>query len=71
MISDYKMDEHSYERNITRLVPVLRRLAQVSHVIWWNQYPTIDVHGKTWGDLVNIFSEKLHLYNVIAKRVLR
>jgi hypothetical protein len=64
------MDVYSYERNMTRLGPVLRRLAQVSNVIWWNQYPTIDMYAKPLGK-EDIFSETLHLYNNIAKRVLR
>ena len=71
MTGVYHMSEHAFERNLTLLEPVLRRLAQVSEVLWWNQFPTIDVHGSSSGDKARIYSEKLRLYNVIAKRVLQ
>jgi hypothetical protein len=71
MTSVYPMSEHAFERNLTLLVPVLRRLAQVSDVLWWNQFSTVDNFGSSSGDKARIYSEKLRLYNAIAKRVLR
>ena len=70
MTSVYRMSEHAFERNLTLLEPVLKRLAQVSHVLWWNQFSTIDTFGSSSGDKARIYSEKLHVYNDIARRVL-
>jgi hypothetical protein len=71
MTGVYPMSEHAFERNLTLMEPVLRRLAQVSDVLWWNQFPTIDTFGSSSGDKARIYSEKLHVYNNIAKRVLQ
>nr|CAH0103440.1 unnamed protein product [Daphnia galeata] len=52
-----------YQENITKLAPILIKLANVTRVVWLNQYPLVDYHGV-------IHSEKIHNYNKIVRRIL-
>ena len=61
--ANYKL----YLKRLSRLAPVLSRLANLSKVIWLNQYPTVDYYDENtdtgFGHNTDIFSEKIHRYN--------
>lgn len=68
MVIHHMMEENNgsqsiYQENITKLAPILIKLANVTRVVWLNQYPLVDSNGA-------IHSEKIHNYNKIVRRIL-
>ena len=68
MVIHHMMEENNgsqsiYQENITKLAPILIKLANVTRVVWLNQYPSVDSNGA-------IHSEKIHNYNKIVRRIL-
>ncbi|XP_057369407.1 uncharacterized protein LOC130690408 [Daphnia carinata] len=59
-----------YQKKLKELAPELGRLANVTHVIWLNQY-SIDETFKTGAGQLRYHTEKLHNYNKAARRVFR
>ncbi len=60
----------SYEENLMQLAPILGQLANVTRVVWLNQYPSVD--SNSWIHEINtiIFSEKIHSYNKAIRQIL-
>ncbi|EFX66757.1 hypothetical protein DAPPUDRAFT_262658 [Daphnia pulex] len=60
----------SYQENLMKFAPILGQLANVTRVVWLNQYPSVD--SNSWINDVNtiIFSEKIHSYNKAIRRIL-
>ena len=56
---DFKL----YEEKLKELAPFLGQLANVSRVIWLNQYPVIEKYGYSGTMNTDIFSGKIHRYN--------
>ncbi len=60
----------SYQENLMQLAPILGQLANVTRVVWLNQYPSVD--SNSWINELNtiIFSEKIHSYNKAIRQIL-
>jgi hypothetical protein len=74
MLDQYGADYKEYERILQLYIePVLSQLAKNKNqkIIWLNQLPTIDFWVGNLKDNVDIFSEKIHKYNLILRRVFR
>ncbi len=71
MLTDNGNDFQLYEKKITKYGPTLGQLANVSQVIWLNQYPIIDFYGPTDAHNTGIHSVKVHQYNEATKLILR
>jgi hypothetical protein len=65
--ADFKL----YQKNLVKLGQVLDHLTKVSKVIWLNQYPTIELYGKTHSHNTNVHSEKVHQYNEAVRQILK
>lgn len=63
-------DHRFYEKKFRKLAPQLSRLANVTRVIWLNQYPVVDLHDYMNTDNTCIHSEKIHNYNKVIRRML-
>jgi hypothetical protein len=66
--ADYK----KYERKLQEIKQVLDELVHNNDgpkIIWLNQYPTIDVWAKNGEAEVDVYTEKIHQYNLILRRV--
>ena len=60
-----------FKERLTQLEPIISRvMAKGNKVVWLNQYPAIDSFGplNTYND---VYSEKIHHYNLATKRILR
>jgi hypothetical protein len=51
------------DQKLKLLALFLGQLANVSQVIWLNQYPAIESFGNIDAPNTDIFSEKIHHYN--------
>ena len=73
MWDHYFADNNAFERNLTRLEPTLRKLAQITNVVWWNQFALVDSFISVNGDFryYTMYSEKVDLYNSMAKTILK
>ncbi|XP_045031977.1 N-acetylneuraminate 9-O-acetyltransferase-like [Daphnia magna] len=60
----------AYEDELVALAPVLAHLANVTQVIWLNQYPSVDFYGNITDPNTSVFSEKIHFFNIAARRIL-
>jgi hypothetical protein len=60
----------SYQENLMKFAPILGQLANVTRVVWLNQYPSVD--SNSWINELNtiIFSEKIHSYNKAIRQIL-
>ncbi|XP_046457567.1 N-acetylneuraminate 9-O-acetyltransferase-like [Daphnia pulex] len=64
-------DQHQlYQKRLKELAPILDQLANVSHIIWLNQYPTLEFYGNIGVLNTDIHSEKIHHYNLAIRRIL-
>ena len=70
MLQSEGADHQIYQKKLKRLAPFLGQLANVSQVIWLNQFPTIEFYGKINDHNTDIFSEKIHHYNQAVRRIL-
>ncbi len=59
-----------FKARLTQLEPIVRQVAKKNKVVWLNQYPVIDSFGPL-NSLHDVFSEKVHRYNLETKRILR
>lgn len=70
MVPIRSIDEYQfYQQKIVELAPILGRLANISRVIWLNQYPTLDLYGERPRNY-HINSDKIYRYNKAARSVL-
>ena len=71
MLHMYGADYKGYERKLqTDIKPILNQWAEKTNhlkVIWLNQFPTNDFLTRQR----DVFSEKIHRYNIILRRVFR
>lgn len=58
-----------YQQKLLELIPSLARLANVSRVVWLNQYPTVDFYGDMYEHNTDIHAEKIHDYNQAVRRI--
>lgn len=71
MIQSEGTDQHQlYQKKLKELAPVLDQLANVSHIIWLNQFPTLEFYGNIGELNTDIHSEKIHHYNLAIRRIL-
>jgi hypothetical protein len=70
MLQSQGADHHFYQKKLKELAPIFGQLANVSQVIWLNQYPTVEFYGKIDAPNTDIFSEKIHHYNQAVRRIL-
>ncbi|XP_046456029.1 uncharacterized protein LOC124203321 isoform X2 [Daphnia pulex] len=64
--------EHQpFQKQLERLAPLLSQLANVSKVIWLNQYPVMETYGDNGAVNTAIFSEKINHYNEDARSELQ
>jgi hypothetical protein len=70
MLQSEGADYQLYQKKLERLAPLLGELANVSRVIWLNQFPTIEFYGNIEAHNTDIFSEKIHHYNQAVRRIL-
>ena len=75
MLHIYGADYKEYERKLqTEIEPILNQLAKETNhpeIIWLNQFPTNDFWAPNTKSNADIFSEKIHQYNLILQRVFR
>ena len=69
MLKIFGADYRLFEERLLQLRPLLSRLANTSRVIWIDQYPTIDFFAANHATNAQIESNKIHHYNLIAKRI--
>lgn len=64
---------HTFQKGLSKLAPILNELAQVSEVIWLNEYPTLDFYGtiESFRTSLTIHSEKMDLYNDITRNTFK
>ena len=68
--ADYK----KYEHKLQEIKQVLNELVHKNSrpkIIWLNQFPTIDFWAKNGESDVDVYTEKVHQYNLILLRVFR
>ncbi len=70
LIGNGALNFEQYKGNLTALQPLLNHLTKKSRVIWLNQYPTIDSFDTLNGH-PEVYSEKIHHYNLATERILR
>jgi hypothetical protein len=70
MLQSHGADHQLYQKKLKELAPILGRLANVSQVIWLNQYPTVEFYGKIDAHNTDIFSEKIHYFNQAVREYL-
>lgn len=73
--ADYKEYEHKLQ---VQIEPLLSRLANSNskgfsnrQVLWLNQFATNDFWGPNKNTNVDIYSEKIHRYNLIVQRIFK
>lgn len=72
MLHESNSNQQLYAQGLTKLAPVLQRIANTStRVIWLRQYPVIDFYGSTGSHNTDIFSAKIHQFNEESERILR
>ena len=72
MLHESNSNQQLYAQGLTKLAPVLQRIANTStRVIWLRQYPVIDFYGSTGSHNTDIFSSKIHQFNKESERILR
>jgi hypothetical protein len=72
MFSTPKEDDHQlYRKQLKRLTPFLGQLANVSKVIWLNQYPVVEKYGDIGAMNTEVFSEKVDHYNEAVRSELQ
>jgi hypothetical protein len=71
MLRSNGADLKLYQMQIKRLAPFLGQLANVSKVIWLNQYPVVEKFGTTDAMNTHIFSDKIHQYNEAVRSELQ
>ncbi|XP_046639465.1 uncharacterized protein LOC124320652 [Daphnia pulicaria] len=72
MFSTPKEDDHKvYREQLKRLAPFLDQLANVSKVIWLNQYPVVEKYGNIGAMNTEVFSEKIDHYNEAVRSELQ
>jgi hypothetical protein len=70
MLKLFGADYQLFEQRLLQLKPLLNQLADISQkVIWIDQYPTIDFFAANHATNAQIESNKIHHYNLIAKRI--
>lgn len=70
MLGSNGADHRLYEGKLKKFAPELGRLANVSQVIWLNQYPVVELPEKIYDHNTYIYSEKIDNYNTAIRRVL-
>ncbi|XP_057381559.1 N-acetylneuraminate 9-O-acetyltransferase-like [Daphnia carinata] len=70
MLGTNGADHRLYEENFKKFAPELGRLANVSQVIWFNQYPVEELPEKIHDHNTYIHSEKIDNYNKAIRRLL-
>lgn len=70
MLQSEGADHLLYQEKLKKLAPILGQLANVSQVVWLNQFPTVEFYGNTDGHNTDIHSEKIHHYNLAVRRIL-
>ena len=70
MLREHGADYHLYQKKLTEVGPILGQLANVSRVIWLNQYPIVEFYGNNNSSNTYIHSEKMHNYNKAIRRTL-
>nr|SVE76339.1 EOG090X04UC [Daphnia longispina] len=72
MLHESNSNQQLYAQGLTKLAPVLQRIANTStRVIWLRQYPVIDFYGSSESHNTDIFSAKIHQFNKESERILR
>ncbi|KAI9559361.1 hypothetical protein GHT06_016150 [Daphnia sinensis] len=69
MLGTNGADHRLYEENLKKFAPELDRLANVSQVIWLNQYPVEELPEKIHDHNTYIHSEKIDSYNRAIRRL--
>jgi hypothetical protein len=70
MIDGKHHDHYRYQKKLSEVAPVLTQLANVTRVIWLNQYPTSEFYMDNFSGQTQIHSEKINNYNKIVRRIL-
>ncbi|EFX78295.1 hypothetical protein DAPPUDRAFT_320629 [Daphnia pulex] len=70
MLQSEGANHQLYQKKLKQLAPVLHQLANVSQIIWLNQFPTVEFYGNINGPNTEIHTEKIHQYNVAVGRIL-
>lgn len=68
MMQDYGADFQLYQKTLRDFAPILGRLANVSQVIWLNQYPTVELYGDMDAKNTDIHTQKIFQYNEAVRR---
>jgi hypothetical protein len=71
MMQQYGADIQLYVKRLKELASILGKLTNVTEVIWLNQYPTVEFYGSTTAYNTKIHSEKIQLYNIAARQILK
>ena len=75
MLEEFGADYKEYERKLREMAePILSQLSQPNNhrkVVWLNQFPTNDFWAPNKQHNTDIYSEKIHQYNLIIPRVFR
>lgn len=71
MLGDNGANYQLYEEKFAKFAPELAQLANVTRLIWLNQYPVVDSYHHNHDSNKNIYSEKLHNYNKAIRRMLK
>jgi hypothetical protein len=58
-----------YQQELSEFTPSLAQLANVSQVVWLNQYPTVDFYGEMGNHNTAIHAGKVHHYNQAIRRI--
>ncbi|XP_059351674.1 N-acetylneuraminate 9-O-acetyltransferase-like [Daphnia carinata] len=69
-VRPHENDFQVYEDGLLHIGPILGQLANVTQVIWLNQYPSGEFYGNGTAPNTSVFSEKIHLFNEAARRIL-
>ena len=68
MMKDYGADFDEYQERLRNFAPILGQLANVSQVIWLNQYPSVELYGETDAKNTDIHTQKIFQYNEAVRR---
>jgi hypothetical protein len=72
MLHENHSNQQLYAKGLTKLAPILQRIASTStSVIWMRQSPVIDFFGSSESHNTDVFSSKIHQFNVESERILR
>lgn len=70
MLREHGANYRLYEKKLSELGPLLGQLANVSQVIWLQQYPSVDFYGDIGRSNTAVVLEKIDGYNKITRRIL-